>query len=119
MEIKNLKYKEWLDEGTRRFGTDHNKWKFVCPTCGTVTPVSEWREAGANDGAIGFACIGRFKGVARDAFKNTGQGPCNYTGGGLFKLNPVHVENENGDIISMFDFAPEEKADAREETPTG
>jgi hypothetical protein len=34
--------------------------------------------------------VGRWTGAKREAFSD-GQGPCNYAGGGLFKLNPVTV----------------------------
>ncbi|MBA9071867.1 hypothetical protein FHR71_005660, partial [Methylobacterium sp. RAS18] len=32
-------------------------------------------------------------------------GPCNYAGGGLFKLNPVIVTGPDGSEHAMFDFA--------------
>lgn len=115
-----LTYEQWKAEGEKRFGPERSKWKFVCPTCGTVTSVAEWRAAGAPEGAVGFSCIGRYKGVARDAFRNTGQGPCNYTGGGLFKLNPVTVKTPDGGAIQMFEFAPaEERKDGEEATQGG
>ena len=90
------------------------KWRFVCPSCSHVASVGDWYAAGADDNAVAFSCVGRAakpgsdieKTRADKAFKNAG-GPCNYTGGGLFKLNPVAVEKD-GVTHTMFEFAPGE-----------
>lgn len=67
-------------------------WRFVCPICGHVAKTADWKAAGAGEGSVAFACVGRWLDSARDAFGGTGPGPCNYTGGGLFALNPITVE---------------------------
>lgn len=101
---------EWYTEAIRRFGKDSMNWKFKCPVCDIETAVKEWRDAGAPEGAVAFSCIGRYTGAKRKAFGTTtdkAEGPCNYTGGGLFRLNPVTVVREdNGNEESMFHFAP-------------
>ncbi len=100
---------EWQAEGRRRFGEDSNNWKFVCPICGRVASAQDWRDAGADDGEIAFSCIGRRIDGSREAFGHTGPGPCNYTGGGLFALNPIAVNFPNGLSMNAFAFAdPEE-----------
>lgn len=82
---------DWQAEAARRFGPDENGWRFVCPACGHVATVAEWKALGALDAAA-FSCVGRYqKAPARDAFGGKGTGPCNYAGGGLFQLNPIHV----------------------------
>ncbi|MEW6573152.1 MAG: VVA0879 family protein, partial [Bacillota bacterium] len=83
---------EWYAEGRRRFGDDVMKWKFVCPACGHVASVQDYKDAGAPEGAVAFSCIGRYLPNAKQAFDPEGPGPCNYTGGGLFRLNPVRID---------------------------
>lgn len=88
-----LTVKAWMAEGKERFGPDMRKWRFVCPVCGYVAAVEDWRAAGAPD-AVAVSCIGRYGEYAkraREAFGQEGPGPCNYAGGGLFALNPVEV----------------------------
>jgi len=42
----------------------------------------------------------------KDAFAE-GDGPCNYAGGGLFRINPVSID---GRELGVFEFAAEEVA---------
>ena len=97
-----MTHAEWEAEAKRRFG-DVMKWRFVCPACGHVASVADWKAAGAPSSAVGFSCVGRWSGAKRDAFglnpkgmATEGPGPCNYAGSGLFAINPVAVVTENG-----------------------
>lgn len=105
-----MTHTEWLAEAVRRFGEDNSKWRFVCPSCGHVASVQDWKDAKAPAGAIGFSCVGRYVGAAARAaaraFGGKG-GPCNYTGGGLFAINPVLVDMGDGKPIQAFAFADE------------
>ena len=66
--------------------------------------IQDWRDAGASEGEIAFSCVGR-RLDGQDAFDD-GKGPCTYAGGGLFKLNPVHVtRSDDGTVRQCFDFA--------------
>lgn len=105
--IVKMTHAQWVEEGKRRFGTDTSAWRFVCPCCKRVTAAAEWRAVDAEN-SIAFSCIGRWTGAKREAF-GEGEGPCNYAGGGLFQLNPVHVDFE-GRVHQVFAFA--EPADA-------
>lgn len=104
---------QWIEICTERFGADPMKWKFVCPVCNHVASVADWKAAGAPEGAVAFSCVGRWQRVARDAFDGSGPGPCNYAGGGLFQLNPVHVRMKSGEVHRAFDWAPAEKSGAQ------
>ena len=108
MGNRTMSEAEWLSEAARRFGTDKMKWRFVCPSCGHVASVQDWKDAGANSGAVAFSCVGRYTGdpdaAAKAAFKKAG-GPCNYTGGGLFRINPVTVMHASGESADYFEFA--------------
>lgn len=109
---------EWMAEARERFGDDPSKWRFVCPVCGTVQTAESFKahtelDGGQISGVLGFSCIGRFAvgGCDRpglgDRAERTGKGTaigCNYTGGGLFKLNPVEVEHD-GRTHQVFAFA--------------
>lgn len=80
-------------------------WKFVCPSCGFVATKKDWEALGAPEGAIGFACVGRWIDGSRPAFDGPGPGPCTYTGGGLFQYNPIKVTGPDGESTTFFDFA--------------
>lgn len=100
--------KEWQDEAVRLFGKDSDHWRFVCPVCKYEATVEDYRKAGASEDAIGFSCVGRWSG-GRDAFGEKGPGPCNYAGGGLFRLNPVKIVDEQGKEHDMMAFAKQEQ----------
>ena len=87
---RTLTLQEWEAEGTRRFGPDKMDWRFVCPCCGFVASARDYHVAGAPDTAVAFSCVGRWWAHRREAFeRGKSPGPCNYAGGGLFRLNPV------------------------------
>lgn len=100
---------EWLAEGERLFGPDRMNWKFVCPMCGNVQSVQEFKQL-AEEGhrvtpdSARFNCIGRYKG-GRSAFLDDGKDgpPCDYTTGGLFNVSPVKVAAPDGEHWA-FDF---------------
>jgi hypothetical protein len=94
---------EWRAEASRRFGDDPLGWRFVCPVCGYIASVRDWKAVGASDGEVAYSCIGRNMDKAYDAFNGAGLGPCNYAGGGLFKLNPITVDGHQ-----VFAFAESE-----------
>lgn len=96
---------EWLSEGQKRFGKEKLNWKFICPSCGHIASGSDWINAGASQNAIAFSCVGRATG-AKETIMTKNKGPCNYTGGGLFKLNPQPIKFEDGTVCNFFEFAP-------------
>ena len=100
--MKVIEYEDWHKEALKRY-PDKNI-VFTCPVCGYKQSLKELKEAKVPEGSWGFSCIGRYIG-GRDAIKGKGNGPCNYAGGGLFQLNPIHVKDEEGNIHQLFDFA--------------
>jgi len=114
-ERRELPYEDWLKEGEERFGADRKQWWFVCPVCGVVTQVQEWLDAGV-EGMIAFSCIGRTMppDKTREALGGEGEGPCDYAGGGLFRLNPVTITGPEG-TSSRFEFATDEQVAAAKE----
>lgn len=98
-----ITYDQWREEAKKRY--PDNNIVFVCPVCGYRQSVEDYKAAKAPDGTWGFSCIGRFQEGGRRAFGGKGKGPCDYAGGGLLPLNPVHVRLEDGGIHSVFDFA--------------
>lgn len=95
---------QWEAQAIERFGTDTMAWRFVCPSCGHVAAVKDWRDAGASEKEVAFSCVGRHLPNPVDAFHKPG--PCNYAGGGLFRINPMHVRMKDGHLTTIFDFAP-------------
>lgn len=110
-EQQPITHDAWWAEAVRRFGDDLMRWRFVCPSCGHVASVADWKAAGASAGEIAFSCVGRRTGAGdSNTFKRAG-GPCNYAGGGLFELNPARVIYKDGHERRVFAFAePSERA---------
>jgi hypothetical protein len=106
-DIRDTTVAEYKAEAIRRFGADPMKWRFVCPMCGFEASTQDWKDAGAPEGAVAFSCVGRYReGEPRDAFATgKGNGPCNYTTGGLFNLSPVRVALPEGEPLYFFELA--------------
>ena len=84
--------KEWQAEGKKRFG-DMMKWKFVCPMCGHVASVQDFKDAGADSPDCAYVeCIGRYQGKG-SAEKGDSSG-CDWCAYGLFG-----IPNDNFDIV--------------------
>jgi predicted RNA-binding Zn-ribbon protein involved in translation (DUF1610 family) len=111
---KEYTHAEWLAEGKRIFGEDFNQWKFVCPMCGHVQTIQDFRDLHARGYDVTpdtarFNCYGRYVPAEgrRSAFidgKETIKSPCDYTSGGLFICSPVVVIDDAGTRHSSFDF---------------
>ena len=100
-----MTFEEWQAEAERRFGTDQTKWRFVCPACGHVAAVEDFRpfkDRGASADSARCECLGRY--TRPDAHFGTKPGPCNYAGYGLFRLSPVLVVS-GGEEVHSFAFA--------------
>lgn len=108
-----IKLEDWHKLATEKFGENARHWKFVCPVCHTPQTAQDFINAGVPEEdaktSIAVECIGRWLREKQMAFDNRkgkikkGQ-PCNYAGYGLFKLNPVPVEFEDGKVFNAFDF---------------
>ncbi len=101
----------WLAEGTRRFGENFDDWKFICPICGNIAAVADFKpfkDVGATPDSATNQCIGRFNGSPYRAFGNSlkerGK-PCDYALFGLFRLPGVIVKAADGKEIMAFAFA--------------
>ena len=105
--IESITRKDWIAEGRRRFGDDQRRWRFVCPSCSHVAMPLDWINAGAPETAIAFSCVGRWAGANGEAFGKKGR-PCNYAGGGLFRLNPVRVVYDDEEEHQVFAFAEDD-----------
>ena len=108
-EKKKITYEEWLEEGKKKFGTeDKRKWKFICPSCGHVQCFEDFISAGATEeeasGMIAFSCVGRVM-EEKGEFLKDKKKPCNYAGGGLFRMNPTQITAPDGSVNNYFAFA--------------
>jgi hypothetical protein len=112
MVIKKYTEKEWRAEGVRLFGEDIKNWKFICPSCGNIQTINDFKKyknKGAIPSDVYFNCIGRFSGDGGHIGGNGGTvKPCNYTTGGFFNLSPVEIKDGGGKINAAFDFYREE-----------
>jgi hypothetical protein len=68
-------------EAVKLFGEDKLNWRFVCPVCGNSASTQDYKDAGAKMSAVGYSCLGRWE-----------EKGCDYSGGGLFNLNPVEID---------------------------
>lgn len=98
--MKKYSHKDWKSRAIALFGENVQEWKFICPCCNHIASVKDW----VNRKQIAFSCVGRSLPNSRSAF-DSGPGPCDYAGGGLFKMNPIEVEYEDGTKQDVFDFA--------------
>lgn len=104
--MSRMSHEQWTAKAIELFGEEPMDWAFVCPSCGFVATLRDWKEAGASSSHAGFSCVGRWMDAPdKNTFSKNG-GPCQYSGGGLITLNPVTVETDSGPIIRVFDFAP-------------
>ena len=100
---------EWEAKGKKLFGEDYLKWRFVCPGCGHIQAVEDFRpfkDKGADPNSATIECIGRYSGDKswmNDNPRKTG-GPCDYAGYGLLCISPVTVIDGDKRIHS-FAFA--------------
>lgn len=105
---EKISHADWLKKAKELFGDDTQEWVFKCPMCKHEASVAEYQAAGADEGEVGFSCIGRHL-EGRSAMYSEGPGPCDYAGGGLFRLNPVHVVMDDECTRETFEFgAPRE-----------
>lgn len=93
-----LELEVWQAQGVQRFGTDVNKWRYVCPACGHVQTRQDWLDLGMNprqvDSRVGFSCIGRW--LARGdqlatAFEPSKGYGCDYVGDRNPNISPITV----------------------------
>ncbi len=114
MIFKEMTHAEWIVEAKKRYG-DFESVKFRCPMCGHVASVAEYQAAQAPEGMIGFSCIGRITTAHRKAFGGKGPGPCDYAGGGLFRVNPIHLTENGEPFCEVFDFADDPLCEVKDE----
>jgi hypothetical protein len=91
-ELRTITRDQLITELTDRFGDDKDKWSFVCPACGHVQTVKDFKEIGVNPEHINFSCIGRF-------VKNIGG--CTWTLSGLRGLSRIHTLEIDCDGIKI------------------
>ncbi len=106
-EPKEMNFKEWNQEGEKRFGKDKKNWKFKCPNCGNIQSYNDFKKLGRKgldiEYVVYFSCIGRWIDDCKGEIGNK-ISPCNYTNGGLFDLSKLKVKAKDDTMISVFEF---------------
>lgn len=76
IKMKTLTFEEWEKEGNELFGKDKLDWKFVCPACGHVSSINDFRRYTKDADDAVKNCIGRFNGKGVSGFngKDNGDG---------------------------------------------
>lgn len=104
-------HEQWLEEGKRRFGADPLQWRFVCPACGHVQTMQDFKDLHADPQRGYQECIGRVwnaqgKDGARSGLSGDGPGPCDWAAYGLFgTLNAGTLVVTPQKELWIFDFA--------------
>lgn len=104
-----MNIEEWIAKGEKLFGPDRLKWKFVCPSCGNIQSVADFRQfkdRNATPRDANYICIGRLDGHINVPMF-TKPGPCNYSSGGLFNINPITIKDGNLKYTSFAFFEKE------------
>lgn len=98
---KVIKIADWLKELRSRFGEDDEEWKFVCPSCGHVQSVADFKAIGVDGNKAYYECIGRYKNIDGKTDKKA----CKYTLCGLFVLDHDTVINNEFLPVNVFKMA--------------
>lgn len=108
-KLIHISHDEWLKEYERRYGRSLEAGRFVCPCCDHIQSGADFIAVGLNreetSKVLAFSCIGRWTPSPRSAFAKDGSGPCNYAGGGLFRVAPIAVDIGEDEPRFTFDFA--------------
>jgi hypothetical protein len=105
-QLEPMTLQQWHARARELFGADQKSWRFKCPVCGHEASVADYQAAGAPVGAVAFSCVGRWIEGSREAFGQSGKGPCNYAGGGLFSLNPQPIVDLDFAAFAFAEPAP-------------
>lgn len=84
-----------------RFGEDDEDWKFVCPSCGHVQSVADFKAIGVDGNKAYYECISRYKYIDG----KTNKKPCKYTLCGLIVLDHDTVINNEFLPVNVFKMA--------------
>lgn len=87
---------KWLSILKEQFGEDPLNWKFVCPSCGHIQSLADFKEIGVEPQNAYINCIGRYK---KDA------GGCDWSINGLFSINKTTVISEDFIPTKVFEIA--------------
>lgn len=92
-------FETWVEEATKRFGSDSRDWTFVCPQCGTIQSVQDLLDAGVGldviEKHIAFNCVGQFSSKIG----------CDWSLGGLIKIHMVEIVYSDDTVRPCFEFA--------------
>lgn len=94
-------------------GVPVEHFAFICPMCEAIQSATDLINAGAGDSFesvekyLGFSCFGRFTGAGSP---KKGEGPCNWTLGGLFQTHKYEVVTDDGEKHPRFSPASAEEA---------
>jgi len=103
--MKHYTQTEYLARGEELFGEDLKNWKWVCPACGRVNTGSEFAELDVSPDLACRNCIGRFNGNMKPPNPKNNKNGCDWTAGGLFRLDGVcKVTMDDGYITHAFSF---------------
>ena len=100
---------EWIGKGKQLFGDNFEEWRFVCPGCGHIQSVGDFRifkDRGATPESAREECIGRYTG-GRSWMLGEGGSPCDYAGYGLLRISPVEVV-DGEEVFHCFAFDEKE-----------
>jgi hypothetical protein len=57
---RTLTKDQFLDEVVTRHGFFRDNWAFVCPNCGGIQTIADFKNLDVDANTVTFACIGRY-----------------------------------------------------------
>lgn len=103
-KVTRLTKEEWQSKGKALFGENTDLWRFVCPGCGSIQSVGDFRpfkDDGATPDSATKECLGRYTGGvswANTPNKKLKGRRCDYAGYGLLHISPVIVVDGEKEI---------------------
>lgn len=118
-ELKQLTEEQWATL-LRDQNVPREHLAFKCPMCGSIQSATDLIRAGAGEdfkavsGHINYSCVGRW---TKAGPPKSGNGPCNWTLGGLFQTHTMEVVTAGGNIPTFEPCTPQEAQDHMKQQP--
>lgn len=86
---------QYFDELIEKHGSFKDNWAFVCPKCGNVQTIAEFKDHDIDPNNVNYACIGRYV---------EGRG-CDFVIDKLVGNHPLEVIMDDQTIALSFEIA--------------
>jgi len=92
---RRITKQQYFDELIEKHGSFKDNWACVCPKCGNVQTIAEFKDHDIDPNNVNYACIGRYV---------EGRG-CDFVIDSLVKNHPLEVIMDDQTIALSFEIA--------------